>query len=68
MKIEVTTANKIDDEIRQKLKDIFGENVEIVEKIDENVFGGIRIRKDNELFDGTVKGQLDLLKNKIVSL
>lgn len=57
---------KIQKNIRLKLND---SNVELVNKIDEELIGGIKVKVKNEVFDGSIKGRIDqlkaiLLKNK----
>lgn len=55
--------SKIQKNIRFKLKDA---NIELVNKIDENLIGGIKIKVKNEIFDGSIKGRIDELKNILI--
>lgn len=38
---------------------------EVKFEIDEKLIGGIVVRKDGEMFDGSVKGQLEKLREKL---
>ena len=60
--IEITTAYTIDDEIRNKIIDLLEEiqhkEVELVEKIDENIIGGVVLKLDDRKYDASLKRQL----------
>lgn len=54
--------------LEQKISVLVKNNVELVNKIDESLVAGIKVKVKNQVFDGSVKGQLeqfksDLLKN-----
>lgn len=60
--IEITTAYAIDDETRRKitdlLKDIQHKDIELVEKIDKNIIGGVVLKMDDRKFDASLRRQL----------
>ena len=65
MDIEITTAHKMDEKTIEEIKNIFGKNTESVEKQNKDILGGVIIKTENVIFDGSVKTQLNKLKNKI---
>jgi F0F1-type ATP synthase delta subunit len=66
-KVVITTSGVVDKDIKTRIKSLF-ENDEIKFKEDSKLIGGIKIRKGNELFDGTIKHHLETLKNKLYNL
>jgi len=65
MDIEITTARKLDPKTVEEIKKIFGKNTESIEKQDKNILGGVIIKTEDVIFDGSLKTQLNKLKNKI---
>jgi len=55
------------EKIKNSIKKITGSDVTVVEKIDKAVIGGIIVRTDNLLFDGSVKGKINLLKQEFLN-
>ena len=51
--------------IREKLLEKFGQDKEVVEKIDEAIIGGFRAKTENLLIRSSVKDFLDQIKNKL---
>lgn len=66
-RVIVESVDILDDDAKEKIQAIFGDEYEYQYKTDKSVLGGIRIRTDKELFDGTVKKQLEDLKVKMYS-
>ena len=62
MDIEITSARKLDKQALEQIKDIFGKETESKEKIDDRLIGGIKIKTDTVIFDGSLKTQLIKLK------
>ena len=62
MDIEITTAKKLDTKIVDEIKNIFGKETESIEKVDNSLLGGVKIRTDNIIFDASIKTQLIKLK------
>lgn len=66
-KIEITSNEKIDSEILNKIIQKFKKQIEIEESIDESLIGGIIVRiNDNLLIDGSVKKKLENLKASLI--
>ena len=67
----VTSAEKLSDaqreEIREKLKGITGNSIEITETIDPSIIGGVKIRVGDKQYNGSIAYQLDQLKRQFES-
>ncbi|WP_368486322.1 F0F1 ATP synthase subunit delta [Spiroplasma sp. DGKH1] len=50
--------------IQDKLIKKFGYNIELVNKIDPNLIGGVKVKIKHEIIDGTLAGQLKTMKEK----
>lgn len=65
-KIEVASSQKLGSETLNKILEKFSKQVEIEEKIDPSLIGGIVIKIDeNTLIDGSVKRKLEDLKKSL---
>lgn len=66
---EVRTAVPLDEEDRKKLIEAItkatGKHVDLKVIIDPDVIGGLLVRVDDQVFDGTVKRRLQLAKERI---
>ncbi|HEX9804795.1 MAG TPA: F0F1 ATP synthase subunit delta [Candidatus Dojkabacteria bacterium] len=61
--IEIITAHEnLDPSIIELVKKKFGSDAEIRIVYDKSIIGGISVRKSDELFDGTIKNQLEKLR------
>ncbi|MDZ7611859.1 MAG: F0F1 ATP synthase subunit delta [Candidatus Moranbacteria bacterium] len=58
---------KIKESIAKK-KNIAPENVHLANQVDEDIKGGLLIRVENEIFDGTLKSKLERMKKAVTSL
>lgn len=66
-KIEVASSQKLGSETLNKILEKFSKQVEIEEKIDQSLIGGIMIKIDeNTLIDGSVKRKLKDLQKELV--
>lgn len=65
--VEITTARKIAEsqELLSILNKVAGQKLEIRRKIDQDLVGGVIIRVDDLLIDGSVKKSLNQLKEQI---
>ena len=65
----VTTAVALDDSqlslLKSKLETISGKKVQLKQKVDSGVLGGVRVYLEGQLFDGTVKGRLSELRKRV---
>jgi F-type H+-transporting ATPase subunit delta len=64
--LEVITARKTDNDVLEKIKQVFGKQSVISEKVDETVMGGLIVKTEVEILDASVKTQLQLLKNNLM--
>lgn len=64
--IEITSARELDKKVIDKIGKIFGENTEAIIKIDESIIGGIKIKTEDKILDGSIKTQLLKLKESII--
>jgi ATP synthase F1 delta subunit len=58
VKIEVTTAEKISEELIEKIKKHFGAKVLAETKIDPSILGGIKIFMGDKILDASLSTQL----------
>ncbi len=64
--VEVTTATaKINKGVIDDLNKIVGKNAEIIHKQDESIIGGVVIRIDDTLIDGSIKNSLENLESNL---
>jgi len=67
--VEITSAFEMkpaqEQVIVSALKNKFGREVNISNKTDENLIGGIRIKAGDVVIDGSIKGQLQKLANEL---
>lgn len=66
----VTLSQEQKDKLSEKLSRITGKKIELTNRVDPEVLGGIRLDYDGKRVDGTVKNRLDsvrnLLKNTVI--
>src|SRR3989344_110144 len=53
--IEVETTRKLEQPILNKIKKIFGKKSEIIQKINKDLLGGIRVKVDDMIYDASLK-------------
>lgn len=63
VKIEVTTAEKISEELLEKIKKHFGAKVSAETKTDPHILGGVKIFMGDKIFDASLQTQLLKFKN-----
>lgn len=65
--IEVVSAKKISNAVRESLKKLFAEKeVVIDERIDPAVIGGLQVRIRDTIIDGTVRARLTRLHDQLI--
>src|SRR6056297_111911 len=68
IKVSVSSAYKLDKKqekaLINKLEDVSGKNVLLNTTIDESLLGGLKVRIDDTVIDGSVKYKLSQLKDK----
>lgn len=66
--VELTQSQR--EKLQKKLETLTGKTVELTNRVDPEVLGGIRLDYDGKRVDGTVKNRLDsvreLLKNTVI--
>jgi F-type H+-transporting ATPase subunit delta len=65
--VTIKSIRKLEDSEIESIKKEFKvkKEEEVKLEIDKNLIGGIIVRKDGEMFDGSVKGQLEKLREKL---
>lgn len=65
--VELTMAHdlEVNSKIVHQLNDIVGSDVEVQKKVDERLIGGVVLKVEDTLIDGSVKGQLNQLKKNL---
>lgn len=66
----VTSAVELPENIKQKivesLKTITGRDVELQYEVDPSLIGGVRVKVGSTMYDLSIKGQLGLLRDKLI--
>ncbi|AOX43427.1 F0F1 ATP synthase subunit delta [Spiroplasma sp. NBRC 100390] len=52
--------------IENKLSKKFGYHIELVNKIDPSLLGGVRVKIKHEIIDGSIAGQLETMRQKAI--
>ena len=66
-RIEITSSDKLDSKILNKIIQKFENQIEVEEKIDKSLIGGIVVKVDDDvLIDGSVRRKLEDLRKKLV--
>ncbi|MCC6345573.1 MAG: ATP synthase F1 subunit delta [Nitrospirales bacterium] len=69
-RVVVTSPVRMDkgyeERLAGSLKQIVGKDVELEYVIDPSLLGGIRIRVGSTMYDSSIKGQLGLLRDKLI--
>ncbi|HEX3100109.1 MAG TPA: F0F1 ATP synthase subunit delta [Patescibacteria group bacterium] len=64
--VEVTTASaKVNKTLIDDLNKLVGKNAEITQKSDDKIIGGVVIKIDDTLIDGSIKNHLNNLENTL---
>jgi F-type H+-transporting ATPase subunit delta len=71
--VEMTTAVSVSDEVRQSIvkelqqnKMLSGKSIELKEKVDASIIGGIVLQVDDKLFDASIKHDLQFIKKQFI--
>lgn len=54
-------------QIKFKIEKIINHKIEVVNKIDKSLIGGIKVKVQNQVFDGSVKAQINQLKQELLT-
>lgn len=70
-RVTAITATPLSEKLKKKLIDKlekeWGKKIDLTEKVDESILGGIILRTDNSQTDASVRTRLDLIKSQIAS-
>lgn len=55
------------EKIKVKIEKIINHKIEVINKIDESLIGGIKVKVQNQVFDGSIKGQIERLKSQLLN-
>lgn len=65
----ITTARPMDEGLRQRviqaLEKSLGKKIRLVETTDEGLLGGIQIEVQDNIFDGSIRGQLEAMREEL---
>lgn len=64
-KMFITSAYELDRKTVDKIKNEFQFKGEVQLEIEQSLLGGVKVRFGNNLYDGSVRHQLDKLRDKI---
>ncbi|MBI5221767.1 MAG: ATP synthase F1 subunit delta [Candidatus Magasanikbacteria bacterium] len=64
--IEIKSARKLEEKTTEKIKNIFGKNVEATTEVDKSILGGVKIKTGDKILDGSLKTQLNKLKQTLI--
>lgn len=69
--VEVTVAQPMDpatlETVRQRISNALGKNAQLRQHVDESIIGGLVMRVDDKLMDGSVQAQLAAMKRKLMA-
>jgi len=63
VELEIISARKLDDIVIEQIKKAFGQKVEAVVNVDGSLIGGVKVKLEDKILDGSLKTQLRTLKN-----
>lgn len=64
--IEITSARKLASSTVNNIKFFFGDNVESVELVDKSLMGGVSVKTEDRILDGSLRTQIQNLKQRLV--
>jgi len=71
VQVQVTTSTVLDSNTESaliaKLKTTLNKEVRLVKKVDSSIIGGLVVRVGDTVFDGSVDGQLRVLRRELTS-
>jgi F-type H+-transporting ATPase subunit delta len=69
--VRLTTAVAINNDdladIKQKLEGLTGKQVDIDSRVDTTLIGGAKAQIGSTIYDGTIKNQLNKMRNQLMS-
>ncbi|NLN14397.1 MAG: ATP synthase F1 subunit delta [Tissierellia bacterium] len=72
LKVEAVTAIQMDEKAKEKLKLVLenklGKKVDIINKVDKSILGGVLLKMEGKIIDSTIRSQLKKLENLITNV
>lgn len=65
VEIEIKSARKLEKTLIEKIGDVFGRKVETKEDVDASLLGGIVVKTGDKILDGSIKTQINQLKQSL---
>lgn len=65
--VQVKTVHDVSEDVVAKIQSVFGKNTIIQKKQDPSLLGGIVVRSGDTIFDGSVRTQLDQMKQELAA-
>lgn len=65
--VNVETAHPADQDLLNKIKKVFGQDAEISQTLNKDLLGGVKIKVDDTIYDGSLKTQLSKLKQSLLA-
>ena len=63
MEIEICSARDLENKVVDEIKKIFGKLTESVQTVNKSIIGGVIIKTEEVIFDGSLRMQIQRLKN-----
>ena len=71
VEVDVTVAHKLNDDqlesVRRTVSEALKRNAVVQQNLDESIIGGILLRVRDQLIDGSVRAQLEAMRQKLLS-
>jgi len=67
VEMSVSSVRKLEKSTLELINKSFGGKTEINEELDDRLLGGIKIKTEDKIFDGSLKKQLLILKNNLIN-
>ena len=71
--VELTTAIEVSEEIKQRVSSLLkeseflkGKSVQLKEKVDPSIIGGLIVQVDDKLFDASIRHDLQVIKKQFI--
>ena len=69
--VEVTSAIELDEDVAQSIAERVeqqtGQRVELTQRVDEDILGGLVVRVSNMILDASIRNQLERLRRQVAS-
>lgn len=59
--LEIVSARDFDDKVFDKIRNKFGKNFEVKKRVDQEILGGVIIKTNSFVFDGSIRSKLNEL-------